>query len=346
MHPTNPNKKTNQADVIINDALLQPFMENSSSEVFVKKLSAFVRQQIAVWPGLKQARELLKKSTTRKIFLSDLDVYLQHNPQRIKSSSSSVDRESIEKRLCFLCPDNLYKKQLGLAYKKDWLILNNPFPVFADHLVVSSLSHQPQLIEKALGTMICFVKDTGLSFTAFYNGPSCGASAPDHLHFQACPDGGLPITGQAAKILHSHLPESPLFSVGKNSNIKSLAGVLDKRALFLCVTPEHEFLFEQMEKALIFIKEQSGAADEPMVNLIVSGTGKNYMGIIFPRRAHRPACYYRKDNEMMIISPGTVDMGGLIIMPRKEDYARMNQEITLKIFSEVSYGPEFFRQLA
>jgi hypothetical protein len=342
MKPTRPINKSH----VITDSELQPFLGRDNPELFSNRLSAFIKQQCFSWPELRKARESLKESLTKKIFLPDLDVHIQHIPHRIKSSSSRVDRESIENRPCFLCPENLYPKQKGLLYKKEWLILNNPFPIFINHLVVSHHRHFPQLIDKVLATMISFVGDLDFSFTALYNGPSCGASAPDHLHFQACPDGGIPITGQLAKLMHSPAPESPLTIVEENKNGRCFTGAVDTRSLFICITKDPELLFTRLGNVISFLKDTPSAPEEPMVNLIISGAGKHYMGIIFPRTAHRPACYYSHGNDKIIISPGAVDVGGLIILPRKEDYEKIRKEHIPKMFSEVCCCQDIFENLA
>ena len=160
--------------ILADDSLLSPYLV-SEGTVFEQRLSAFIRQQLDSWPELREAHEGLRQSLYKKFFLTDLEVELQHNPFRMKSSTAKVDKQSIEKRLCFLCPENLYPDQLALAYKKEWLILGNPFPIFPNHLVISHKEHLLQEIGSCLGAMISFVADSSGMFEAFYNGPACGA---------------------------------------------------------------------------------------------------------------------------------------------------------------------------
>lgn len=354
-----PIEQLNNPHIITDESILAPYVDKKQPVVFSRTLAAFIRHQCATWPELKEAREYLEQSLTKYFFLTDLDVYLQHNPHRIKSSSTRVDREFIEKRPCFLCPDRLYENQKALVYQKEWLILNNPYPIFPDHLVVSHNGHLPQDIHTCLRAMIDFVKDLDFSFTAFYNGPACGASAPDHLHFQACPEGGIPITGQLAGMLSKQDSQS-LFTVLEKCDTGICAtGERDSRAFFICITDDRNFLCKRLTAVVNFLKEETRNAEEPKINLIISrldtpstlpslhgGKEKTgFMGIIFPRRAHRPACYFKKDGDMMLVSPGAVDIGGLIILPRREDYERMNRELLLGIFSEVCFGKEIFKNL-
>lgn len=331
---------------VITDNELQPFMGKDNPEPYPHKLSAFIKQQCFSWPELSTARQFLNESAVKTLFLSDFYVRAQYNRHRIKSSSARVDRESVKRRPCFLCPANLYPQQKYLPYKEDWVILNNPFPIFIDHLVVSHHKHYPQLIDNALGIMIAFVKDMNFSFTAFYNGPACGASAPDHLHFQACPAGGIPITLQLANLINPPAPKSPLSIVDENKNGKCYTGAVDKRAFFLCFTKNPAFLFDRLKRALNFLKDTTEVSPEPMINIIISGIENNFMAILCPRKAHRPACYYKHGNDMILVSPGAVDVGGVVILPRKADYEKVKKEDLLEIFSEVCHAPDIFQNLS
>jgi hypothetical protein len=335
----------NSKHTITDETILAPYLDKKQPDGFARTLAAFIRHQCATWPELKTARDHLQQSLTKKFFLTDLEICLQHNPHRIKSSSTRVDREFIEKRPCFLCPDRLYENQKALVYQKEWLILNNPYPIFPDHLVIAHNGHLPQDINACLRSMTGFVRALDFSYTAFYNGPACGASAPDHLHFQACPEGGIPITRQLAGLPGKMNGSGQLSIIKQHNDCTCYIAELDCRALFLCMTPHLDFLHEQMTAVLKFLKEETRNAEEPMINVMISGGNGVFTGIIFPRKAHRPACYFKKDRDMMLVSPGAVDVGGLMILPRHEDYERMNRELLLGIFSEVCYGKEIFKNL-
>ena len=66
-------------------------------------------------------------------------------------------------------------------------------PVFSPHFTVSHLDHRPQAIAEQIDAFLRLMADFGSGWTVLYNGPRCGASAPDHLHFQAVPSGQMPI---------------------------------------------------------------------------------------------------------------------------------------------------------
>jgi len=322
--------------------LLKPFMDEASSCGLAAHVAAFIHQQRCTWTELHDACENLKKSYIKEMHLSQLDVVLQHNPNRIKSSTSPVDKISIAQRPCFLCPGNLYPLQKGLLYQDAWFILNNPFPIFFDHLVVSRIRHTPQQIEAALPVMIRFVRDLGFTFCAFYNGPACGASAPDHLHFQACPEGTIPITQQIAR-LHQQKELGAVFDcIEKRKGVSSFAGTADNRTFFISVADDGEMLHMRLRRVLEALKQRIPGDDEPMVNLIISGVDEQYVGIIIPRKAHRPSCYYSDGTDRMLVSPGAVDVGGLLIVPRRQDYTRLTAPRVLAIFSEVCHTKDVF----
>lgn len=330
--------------VLADDALLAPYL-SLDSPMPDQKVAAFIRQQIDSWPELRRAHEGLRRSLYKKIFLNDLEVQLQHNPYRMQSSSAHVDSKSIEKRPCFLCPDNLYAHQRALAYRDAWLVLCNPYPIFPDHLVIAHREHRPQEIGACLGVMISFVADLRGSFEAFYNGPACGASAPDHLHFQAHPSGaGIPLVPQMQLVLAAGMGLSQTNAMqGQGA---CFAAEVDCRGIFVCRSPDPAALEGILMSAVSRLKQVTRAQDEPLVNVLIAADGPDLIGILLPRKAHRPACYFSRDGDHMIVSPGAVDVGGLLVLPRREDYVRMSREQVLGIFSEVCHGADVFKAFA
>lgn len=308
----------------------------SGDTVFATRLRNFIKHQAASWQELNHARNHLKHIQTRRVMLNHLDVTLQHNPKRIKSTSSKVDTTSIEQRACFICTENLYPMQKALPYKTDWLILCNPFPIFDDHLVVSHNTHCPQRILPAIEAMTSFVKETGFAFTAFFNGADAGASAPDHCHFQACPAGSIPIERQIAGLVKSG---SPLLSPLPGEP-PGFAALLDERAVFICISEDPAPVNRFIEIMCRSLQQFSRSEGEPSVNVIVSGYRKGLTAILFPRRTHRPACYYETGDAQILVSPGAVDVGGLIIMPRETDFLSIDPKTVLDIFKQVCLDDE------
>ena len=325
--------------ILADDRLLALYLV-SEGAAFEQRLSAFIRQQLDSWPELREAHEGLRQSLYKKFFLTDLEVGLQHNPFRMKSSTARVDKQSIEKRQCFLCPENLYPDQRALAYRDDWLILGNPFPIFPDHLVISHKDHLPQEIGACLGAMLSFVAESNGSFEAFYNGPACGASAPDHLHFQAYPAGGIPLVSQVQLLLAAGMRLSQIDDMqGQGA---CFSGEVDCRGIFICRSQNHAALGQNLIRAIAHLKKVTCAQDEPLVNIIIAADGPDLVGILLPRKAHRPACYFSHDRDHMVVSPGAVDVGGLLVLPRHEDYERVTRQNVLGIFSEVCHGGGVF----
>jgi hypothetical protein len=308
----------------ISGTQLRPYLKGDAHSP-PSRLQAFIRQQLATWPELAEAHRLLEKRMTRTLHLPDSTITLQCNPERTRSTTAKVTARDVAKRPCFLCPENLYSGQLGLPFDSDWLILNNPFPIFRDHLVVSSTRHTPQLLAPALAVMISFVAEFDCSFSAFYNGARCGASAPDHLHFQACPAGMLPLERRLATLLDKPLyEESPWHFT-----------TLDNRGIGMCRTAPTAQILRNLGSMCEHLKGSAGREDEADINLLVFGRKGQLAAVCLPRKAHRPACFSASGNEQYIISPGAVDIAGMVILPRPEDYERMTVATMLSIYGEV-----------
>jgi len=320
---------------IISDEQLRPYRGGAGDGPHAR-LPAFIRQQLATWPDLAAAHRRLDARLTRTLHLPDSAIELQCNPGRTRSTTAKVSADAIAQRPCFLCPANLYPGQLGLFFAPDWLILNNPFPIFADHLVISSTRHTAQLLGPALPAMVSFVAECEGSFSAFYNGARCGASAPDHLHFQACPAGMLPLERQMTALL-----DEPL-----HGKTPWLFCTRDNRGIGLCRAAAAPELLAHLSALCARLNRTAARGDEADLNLIVFGRPGNLAGIVLPRRAHRPACFFASGDEQLVISPGAVDVAGLAILPRQEDFERMTGEMMLSIYAEVCLSADNMAALA
>jgi len=334
-----------QEKTVLDDIRLESLLVDTAPQSLLDNVQALIRQQVLDWPDLKKARKQLEQAITRKVVLENLEVTLQCNPGRIVSARSPVDNESVRKRPCFLCLYNLPPEQRALQYRDEWLILNNPAPLFPDHLVISHREHSPQLIRNALPAMIALVADLEFRFSAFYNGPVCGASAPDHLHFQLSPERAIPVVEQLAALVTEDAGTEMLTKLKDSLDGTCYTGYLDYRSIFFCMTKSPHYLLERLSRILDCLPAAIESPFEPMVNLIISGRDGTYYGLLFPRKAHRPACYFKPEPDCMVVSPGAVDVAGLIILPRQEDFEKINQEMILKIYQEVCHGPEVFSGL-
>jgi hypothetical protein len=332
-------------NLLLGRAALAPYLADTLPRTLPDAVRALIAQQLEYWPALKKAHADLKQSLYRTLQLRDLAVTLQCNPGRMISAGAPVDKESVRKRPCFLCLRNLPADQRALLYGDEWLILNNPAPLFPDHLVISHIEHRLQRIEPALPAMIALTRELDFTFTAFYNGPACGASAPDHLHFQMAPAGAIPMVEQIKKLTEDENSNPMLKKTEESTKGTCFFGYPDFRAVFICKTHSPDFLQEQFSRVLCSLPVAAAGEEEAMVNVIIAGHNGTYYGILFPRKAHRPACYFKDGPEKMVVSPGAVDVGGLLILPRREDFERMDRETILSIFAEVCQESDVFENI-
>ena len=178
---------------LVTDRELGPYRDDEDDPTLEARVAALIDQQYDTWPLLRAGVDAFAKIETKRVRVEESEVVVQHNPRRIRSTSAEVDEASVEARGCFLCPDSLPAEEKGIAYGDDLVILCNPFPVLERHLSVVHREHVPQEIDGNVETLLSLARDLGSSYFVLYNGPQSGASAPDHLHFQACARDLLPI---------------------------------------------------------------------------------------------------------------------------------------------------------
>ena len=243
-------------------------------------VSQFFNTQFAAWPLARENHEALHQVLTRRLDIEGFDcpVVVQHNPARIRSTAAKVDASALSKRPCFLCPENRPEVQQALPLCDGWELLVNPYPILKEHYTIVATRHQPQTLQGVLPVMRRAQKVLGDGFMVFYNGPHCGASAPDHQHLQAGRWQGVPLI----EYLLGHPVTAPA----------AIAPLGFK----------------------IIVNGELPETDD--VNLILVGD----MLITIPRRKHRPECFFRSDERQRLISPGALDMCGLLIAPRREDF--------------------------
>src|SRR5215510_2395076 len=244
-------------------------------------------QQSATWPMLRDAVEGLARVEYKRLRVRGSEVLAQFNPQRIVSTAAKVDAAAIKQRPCFLCAENLPPEERGIAFGADFVALFNPFPVLPHHLVITSRRHIPQTIEGNFRTLLDLALDLGGEFFVVYNGAACGASAPDHLHCQACERKSLPIIPEIETWERRSLPNDSgveTFSL-KDYRLNALITRGNDRAA----------LIEWFDRALRRLAEITGAESEPMINLVVTRDGGRWTVIVFPRGKHRADRYFAED---------------------------------------------------
>jgi hypothetical protein len=321
---------------------LAPYLARYADDSLVSRVKALYDQQKHVWPEFRRGHEAMLRAERRVIELDNCRVICQHTPHRMQSVSARVDPVSIQKRSCFLCPASLHPEERGITYGNEYLILCNISPIFDHHVVISHQHHRPQAIRTSFADAMTLARELSPHFSLIYNGPRCGASAPDHLHFQAFPEQNLPLQNQVWRDDHVNVRatvrhgDDILITASKNSSRRFLTFKSRNRTA-LCL-----WFFE----ALAALKsEQDDGNDEPMINLVIACRGNQWELILFPRAKHRPDCFHDRGDGQFLISPGAIDMAGVVVVPRKTDYERMTAEILKDIYQEVTIREERFSRL-
>lgn len=283
-------------------------------------------EQLKEWDLAKANFEALKNVRTKEFQFDGFVVRVQFNPARILSSAAKVDAGSIRERKCFLCAENLPKEQRGIPFGEEYRILVNPYPIFPEHFTIPAIRHTDQLIAGRYGDMLDLAK--GLDdYTLFYNGPRCGASAPDHVHFQAGIKGFLPIERESDD---PRMKETIYESAGMTVSALRNCG----RNGFLVETGDREEAVRFFD-SLCSLLETGEGDKEPMMNILAWYDEGRWRSVIFPRRKHRPDRFYAEGDDNLLISPASVDMGGVFITPLEKDFEKIAPEDITAILEEV-----------
>jgi len=304
---------------------------------FSKQAKGLIQSQIGEWDLAAKNYGGLKKVKVKTFNFGGYHIDIQYNPERIISSSAKIDTLSIEARPCFLCQKNLPTQQQWLPIDNEYLVLVNPFPIFPEHLTIPHVTHTDQQISGNFGTMLDLaakLKD----FVFFYNGPKCGASAPDHLHFQAGNKGFLPIENDFPNSVCCH-------KVRQIGNVNIFHWPDYQRGIITLSGKEKNGLidcFNQIYNKLQILQRNE---TEPMLNILASYEVGCWIIHIFPRILHRPAQYFETGQGQILLSPAAVDMGGVLITPRKEDFIKMTKQDVIDIFGQVCLGPDTILKL-
>lgn len=298
-------------------------------------IQAMLDEQLSSWEMAKNNYDALKQVKEKELIVNGYHYRVQFNPARIVSSAAKVDAKSIQERKCFLCSTNLPPVQKGIPFNEDYQILVNPFPIFPRHLTVPHLVHRVQSIFVRFDDMLDLAAEAE-DYVVFYNGPKCGASAPDHAHFQAGNKGFLPIESEWRERIDKKVAELP------GGTLWTLDDFL-RSTLVIEATDKVDAiaLFDAVYGAM----ELKPGGEEPMMNVLVWMEDGKWIVCIFPRAKHRPSCYAAEGESNLLISPASVDMGGVFITPLEKDFEKITAEDIVDILWEVCPAPDEFRQL-
>ena len=281
-----------------------------------RHLDACLEQQLSVWPAAREAFANLEKVQTR--VLSSSGLALQHNPARILSTTAKIKPADIAARSCFLCQDSRPKEQIAIDAGNGFDLLVNPYPILREHFCVVSHEHRPQMFRDCCDKMLQIASQLGPDHMIFYNGPRSGASAPDHLHMQIGRSHGIPLVD----MLRNNEPsgkEGPVTIQPFGFPVIILKG------------DNPDQLMDYINGMTVYDNEY-----EPRMNILSINREGQVITAIIPRGKHRPDCYYAQDSSKILVSPGAVDMFGLIITPRKEDFESLTERQVLDIYHQVT----------
>ena len=299
---------------------------------FSNNAKALIHDQKGEWDLARINYEGLKKVKVKTFSFGHYNIDIQFNPERILSSAAKVDSKSIEARPCFLCQKNLPPQQRGLMFEPDYMVLVNPFPIFTEHLTIPTLAHTDQRIFGNFSNMLDLAALLN-DFVIFYNGPKCGASAPDHLHFQAGNKGFLPIEKDVAN-------QNCCQMTRKIGNIALFHWPDYQRGIITLKGKNKAELIDCFNQIYALLRVSSPNEMEPMLNILAAIEQEEWLIHIFPRILHRPKQYFEAGDKQIILSPAAVDMGGVFITPREEDFNKITTEDVKDIFNQVCIQDE------
>lgn len=335
------------------------------------KARALLAHQYDTWPEYREARDNFIEVQTRPMVLGGTEVILQHNHGRRVNVAARVDPADIQQRPCFLCVHRLYENQRALPWNERLNLLVNPAPIVREHLTIVSSVHQPQLLVNGLGDLPELCCSLAPEFTVCYNGPRCGASAPDHFHFQALGKGATPFETQLDRIewlyhVHPSLSRRSVhfesggerFTTAPPGNIASpCAAQFGKgrrveiglwtdsiRSAAVLISDDAGALLQAIHDVGTVLRMGADEEDEPMFNLLAWYEASCWIVALFPRIKHRPECYFAEGEARRLISPGSIDMAGLIVAPDPRDFDRLDSNELMDIFRQVCRPPQELRR--
>ena len=312
-------------------AARQQMLQGKQELMADSPLQRFFNRQLEKWEAARQRYHDLRSAKTRELAVGAYSIQVQWNPARMVSTGAKIDQKTIAERPCFLCEKNRPKEQIKKEVDGQYELLVNPFPILQQHFTIPSLKHQPQRILDSYGEIHKLLEEYP-EMMVFYNGPQCGASAPDHAHFQAGTSGLLPLQMSWQRLSRNL---TPLISLNDDEDISLID---DYPCTALLIRSRSQYGDEQLFRRLY---EALPATDpEPMMNIVAWRSNDDFLSVVFPRTKHRPDCYYKEGEAQYIISPGALDMAGLIITPRQEDYERLTPETALGILDEITLKGE------
>lgn len=298
-------------------------------------VSTFLNQQLEEWDTARNNFAALANVKVKTFMIGSTHFKVQFNPGRITSSAAKVDAKSLKERKCFLCAANRPAVQRGLEWG-DYTVLINPFPIFPRHLTIPDNNHVDQRIDGRIADMMQLARALE-GYTLFYNGPKCGASAPDHMHFQAGNSGFMPVEDDVVTA------EKTQVATEGSAKMSLVDGLSHSCFLIEADTVvDGAALFKRLYDCLDIPEGEA----EPMLNVLCRFVGNGWHVLVFPRKKHRPDCYFKEGDENILISPASVDMGGVFITPLEKDFEKITADDIAQILNECCLSADEAQQIA
>jgi hypothetical protein len=289
----------------------------------IHEIEELFKRQMRRWPQLAKGIEGLARAKTRAVRIDWFDIFIRHIPHRVRNTTASVDPESVAKRPCFLCAGNLPPEEEGVQFDEEFTIYCNPFPIVDQHLTIVHREHGLQRIANRFGSMLDIAAALP-GYFVIYNGPECGASAPDHMHFQAGSRRLLPIEKDTAGLTVITVP-----NYGRN--------------VLLFRGPDRSTLIHRIDRALDMLAATSGKQAEPMINIAAFHERGEWMTYLFPRKKHRPEVFHTGE---LTVSPASIDLCGIFVVPLAQDFEKITGDAIAAIFREVTLPDPQFQEIA
>ncbi len=320
----------------ISAADLAAFASGSSPS---HQAQALLRQQKESWGLLRAGYETLRSVRTRIFEFDGFHIKVQFNLGRFVSTAAKVDAQSIRERKCFLCVENLPEGQRGIPYDGQFHLLCNPFPIFPEHFTIPFLRHVPQRLENSWEVFLRLCQALGDRYTVFYNGPRCGASAPDHLHFQAGDRSFLPIDAEYASVSRA----GRVLFESRDLRVVAIEKYLRRVVAF--ESTRMSALMPALQALYAVLQAGGTAPEEPMLNVLGFWGEPGWRVLVIPRARHRPGFYFKEGEEKLLISPAAVELGGVCTTPRECDFEKVTREQIIELFEEVCVSPDAFGRI-
>lgn len=304
---------------------------------FQEEVKDLFRDQLKHWPLLADNWARLDAARVRTFAFDGFRIQVQFNPRRMGSSAAKIDKQSIEKRPCFLCRENQPPEEACLPFGRSYQVFCNPFPIFREHFTIGSLEHRPQVIDSEFMHLLELSRQMP-ELVVFYNAPNCGASAPDHMHFQAGARHFMPIE-EELPVLKSRFGRTVV--AASSGQVQAIDDGL--RRFLLLESVEAPWIEQQFGIISTYMRGLR-KGEEAMLNILCYHR-QHWQVLVFPRELHRPRQFFAEGEENILLSPASVDMGGTLITPLEKDFRKIGRDDITDIFRQIGLSQDHFEAL-